>query len=54
MKDETDVVAIEKCVGLKLKRHLFLINDGSKHKKRKGVNKNTVATINHDEYKDKF
>ena len=32
--------------------YLFLINDSSEHKKAKGVNKNVVATISHNEYKD--
>ena len=29
-----------------------LIDDNSEHKKAKGVNRNTVATTNHNEYKD--
>ena len=32
--------------------YLFLVNDNSKHKLVKGVNKNVVATIIHGEYKD--
>ena len=30
----------------------FLADDSSEHRKAKGVNKNVVATISHDEYKD--
>ena len=29
-----------------------LVDDDSKHKKGKGVNRNVVATIRHNEYKD--
>ena len=34
--------------------HSFLVDDSSKHKKARGVNKNVVATIRHGEYKDVF
>ena len=30
----------------------FLADDSSKHKKAKGVNRNVVVTISHNEYKD--
>ena len=30
----------------------YLVDDNSEHKKAKGVNKNIVATISHNEYKD--
>ena len=30
----------------------YLVDDYSKHKKAKGVNKNFIATIGHNEYKD--
>ena len=30
----------------------FLVDDNSNHKKSKGVNRNVVATISHNEYKD--
>ena len=30
----------------------FLVDDNSEHKKAKDVNKNVVATIIHNEYKD--
>ena len=51
MKDDTGGVAIEEFVGLKPKTYTFLV-DNNEHKKAKGVNKNVVATINHNEYKD--
>ena len=51
MKDETGGVAIEEFAGLKPKMSSFLV-DKSEHKKAKGVNKNVVATINRNEYKD--
>ena len=50
MKDETAGVAIEEFVGLKPK--MYLVNDNSHHKRAKGVNRNVVATISHNEYKD--
>ena len=31
--------------------YLFLVDDSSEHKKAKDVNKNTVGTISHGEYK---
>ena len=49
---ETGAVAIEKFVGLKPKMYLFLVDDNSEHKKGKGVNRNVVATISHNEYKN--
>ena len=52
MKDETAGVAIEEFVGLKRKRYLYLIDNNSERKKAKGVNKNVVATISHNECKD--
>ena len=52
MKDETPDVAIEECVGLKPKMYSFLVDDNSEHKKAKGVNRNIVATIRHNEYKN--
>ena len=52
MKDETAGVAIEEFVGLKPKMYWYLVNDNSEHKKTKGVNRNVVATISHNEYKD--
>ena len=52
LKDEVGGVAIEYFVGLKPKMYSYLADDNSKHKKEKGVNKNVVATISHNEYKD--
>ena len=54
MKDETGGVSIKKFVGLQPKMYSFLVDDSSKHKKAKGVNKNVDATISHGEYKDVF
>ena len=51
MKDETGGIAIEKFVGLKPKMQSFLV-DNNEHKKAIGVNKNIVATISDNEYKD--
>ena len=51
MKDETGGVAIEEFVGLKPKMCSFLVDD-SERKKAKGVSKNVVAKISHNEYKD--
>ena len=53
MKDKTRGVGIEKFVGLKPKMYSFLVAN-NEHKKAKGVNKNVVATISHNEYKDKL
>ena len=52
MKDETGGAAIEKFVRLKPKTYSFLVGDNSEHNKAKGVNKNVVATISQNEYKD--
>ena len=51
MKDETRGAAIEEFVGLKPKMFSFLVGN-HEYKKAKGVNKNAVATIGHNEYKD--
>ena len=52
MKHETSSVAIERFVRLKVKIHSFLADDKSEHKKAKGIRRNAVATIIHNEYKD--
>ena len=52
MKHETAGVTIEEFVGLKPKTYLYLVDDNSDHKKVKGVNKNVVAIITHNEYND--
>ena len=36
---------------LKLKMYFFLVDDSSKHKKAKDVNKDVVSTISHNECK---
>ena len=50
-KYKTGGVAIEEFVRVKPKMYLFLV-DNSEHKKSKGVKRNAVATISHNEYKD--
>ena len=52
MKDETAGIVIEEFVGLKPKMYSYLVDDNTEHKKAKGANKNFVATISHNEYKD--
>ena len=52
MKDERAGVAIEEFVGLKPKMYSYLVDDDSEHEKAKGENKNIVATIIHNEYKN--
>ena len=52
MKDETAVVATEEFVRLKPKMYSYLVNDNSEHKKAKVLNRNVVAAISHNEYKD--
>ena len=50
IKDETDDVAIEQFDGLKLKLYSLLVDDNSKHKKAKCVNRKVVAAISHSKY----
>ena len=52
MNNETAGVVIEKVVGLKPKMYSYFVNDNSEHKKAKDMNRNVVATISHNEYKD--
>ena len=52
MKDETGSVVIDKFVELKPTMYYFLLDGISEHTKAKGMNKNVVATIRHNEYKD--
>ena len=52
MYDETSGVNIKEFVGLNTKMYSFFKDDSSEHKKAKDVNKNVVATISHNEYKD--
>ena len=51
MKDETGGVAIKEFVGLKPKMCSLFV-DNSEHKKPKGVNRNIVAPVSHNKYKD--
>ena len=51
MKDETGGTSIEDFVWLKSKMYSFLV-DNCEHKRAKGLNKNIVATISHNENKD--
>ena len=52
MEDETAGAVIEEFVGLKPKKYLYLVDDNSEHEKAKGVNRNVIATVSHNEYKD--
>ena len=51
VKDENGCVAIEKFVELKPKMYAFFV-DNNQLKKVKGLNKNVVAIISHNEHKD--
>ena len=51
MKEKTRGVVIKEFVGLKPKMYSFLVGN-NQHKKAKGVNRNVVAAISHNEYKD--
>ena len=52
MKDKTIGATVQEFVGLKQKMYSFSVDDSSKHKKAKGVNKNAVARVSHTEYKN--
>ena len=52
MKDEMGGVATELNFEVKPKMHLIVVSDSSKYIKAKGLNKNVVAKISHNEYKD--
>ena len=54
MEDETTGVAIKEFSKLKPKTYFFLVDDSTEDKKAKDVNKNVVAIIIHNEYKDVF
>ena len=51
MKDEAAGVAIDEFVGLKPKMYSYLVDDNSEHKRAKGMNRNVVETISHNQYK---
>ena len=50
-KDEIEGAVTEEFVGLKPKLYSFLVRNGG-HKKAKGMNRNVVATVIHNEYED--
>ena len=50
MKYDTTGVAFKEFVG-KPKMYLYLVDDNSEHEKAKGLNKNDVAAISHNEHK---
>ena len=52
MRDETGGVTIEEFVKLKRKMYSLLLDDNIEHKKAKGVNRNVVVTVRHNEYKN--
>ena len=52
IKDDTAGVAIKEFVQLQPKIYRYLVNHNTEHKKAKGVNRNVVATISHNECKD--
>ena len=52
MKYESAGVAIKEFLGLKTKIDSFLVEDNNEYRKAKGVNRNVVATIRPNEYKD--
>ena len=49
-KDET--AGVEEFVGLRPKMYSYLVDDNCEDKKAKSVNKNVVAAISHNKYKD--
>ena len=52
MKDKAAGVVIEEFAGLKPNMYSYLLDNISAPKKAKDVNRNIVATISHNEYKD--
>ena len=52
MNNETGCVATEELFGLNPKMYSYLVNDNSELKRAKGVKRNVVATISHNECKD--
>ena len=52
MKDEIGGVAIEEFIGLKSKVYSTLVSNSAEYKKVKDANKNVVAEITQDEYKE--
>ena len=54
VKDDNAGVAIKEFVHLYSKMYSFLVDDNNEHKKAKGVNRNVVATISHNKYKEMY
>ena len=52
MENEMGGIFIDKFVGLKPKMYSILLNDSSEYKKAKGVNKNVVVKISHNDNKN--
>ena len=52
MENEMDGIFIDKFVGLKPKMYSILLNDSSEYKKAKGINKNVVVKISHNDNKN--
>ena len=52
IKNETAGVLIEEFSGLESKMYPSLIEDNSKHKKAKGVNKNVASRVSYNGYMD--
>ena len=46
------MMRLKEFVGLKPKMYSYLVDGNSKHKKAKSVNKNVVATISHNAFKN--
>ena len=54
VKDDNAGVAIKEFVHLYSKMYSFLVDNNNEHKKAKGVNRNVVATISHNKYKEMY
>lgn len=52
IKDEIRGIATEEFIGLRPKKYSILVSDSSGYEKGKGVNKNVVAKISNNGYKD--
>ena len=54
VKDDNAGVVIKEFVQLYPKMYSFLVDDNNEHKKAKGVNRNVVATISRNKYKEMY